>query len=136
MAAAVQRSFPIQSITVIDGDTVKVDVIVKAVLYMPTGPLDLQAGPVTFTVRIVGIQSPELSTLEGRDARTFAATVVLNAKALSLLTFGKRDKYGRLLGDIEARVDESKANLLSNLMLEAGHAIVAPWKEDSEYCDN
>lgn len=96
---------PATVLRVVDGDTVR---------------LELDLGwhiTLVANCRVIGINAPELSTLEGQAARAYAAqslpvdaAVVFESKAL--------DKYGRPLGHIRrGGVD------FGQLMLAAGHAV-------------
>lgn len=82
---------------VIDGDTVEVGLIVPV------------------TLRLAGVDAPELRTPAGRQARDWLARH-LEGGSLSIQLEG-RDKYGRCLGDL-VRDGQS----VRRALLEAGHA--------------
>ena len=80
--------YPAVVIRVVDGDTVRMQLDLGLHIWR------------TDNCRIAGINAPEMSTPEGRDAKAYAelllpvgAAVTFHSKAL--------DKYGRPLGDID-----------------------------------
>jgi micrococcal nuclease len=80
--------YPARVVRVVDGDTVH---------------LDIDLGFSTWirdrSVRVAGINSPELATAEGKTARDFAQTL-LPVGAVVELKSHSLDKYGRVLGSI------------------------------------
>lgn len=83
-------------LSVHDGDTVAARLSVRTVY---SRQLSMTA-EFTETIRLDGINAPELPTLEGQAARDWlvaqlqAATMTITLRA----DLSKRDKYGRLLG--------------------------------------
>lgn len=73
---------------VIDGDTVCVNVQLLDDLWLHESPM-----------RLVGINCPELNTPEGVAASAFTQQWIVDHSCRVVLT-GKRDKYGRPLGDV------------------------------------
>jgi micrococcal nuclease len=56
---------------------------------------------IRMTVRLAGINAPELSTPEGKVARDYLMTVLLPGRSIWIATVkDKREKYGRYLGYI------------------------------------
>jgi micrococcal nuclease len=84
------------------------------------------------TVRLAGINAPELSTAEGKEAAAFVdAWLVENAPdGMVLLRTVKdtREKYGRYLGVLFplAILDGASVTDLSAALLSAGRAVVYP----------
>lgn len=73
---------------VVDGDTIHVDVDLGVDIH------------VNLTVRLYGIDTPELSSPEGQSVRAYVSGVLLG-KEFTLKTLkDKREKYGRYLGII------------------------------------
>ena len=98
---------------VIDGDTLKVR-------------LDLGfASWKRETLRLRGIDCPELDTPEGRKAKVFVQSCLKDAP--SIIVYSSRsDKYDRYLADIfiprVKEPDPATDIYLNNLLLETGHA--------------
>lgn len=98
---------PAAVIRIIDGDTVKLNLDLGWHIYLVSN------------VRVFGINSPELSTIEGKEAKAYLEGVLL---AGSLVVFESRelDKYGRPLGSIRfGNID------VGALMIERGFAVPA-----------
>jgi micrococcal nuclease len=80
--------YPAKVVRVVDGDTVH---------------LDIDLGFFTWirdrSTRIVGINAPELSTLEGKTARDFALKLLPVGTQVQLRSHSL-DKFGRILGSI------------------------------------
>lgn len=111
---------------VIDGDTVRLRTRQYAILSTLAGQASVTIDE-TVTVRLLGIQAPELRDPEGPSARATLESLLTGP--IKLLTDGRRDKYGRLLADLRTPTCESVADK----MLSLGAATVAPWKgEDDE----
>jgi micrococcal nuclease len=80
------------------------------------------------TVRLMGINSPEMSTPEGLTARAFAqdwiaANCRLDGGYQSVLlrtVKDRKEKYGRYLGVI---YDQADKGTLNDALLAAGHAV-------------
>lgn len=110
------RRFPCRIDAVTDGDTLLTTIDAGFRIHVQS------------KVRLMGIDCPELSTLEGKLARDFVvkwAQVVgtLNNTTqwpfqLLCIGYDKRDKYGRWLGDFYS---EWSGNSLVNELLKAGH---------------
>lgn len=73
---------------------------------------------VPVTVRVNGINAPEIRTAPGRQAKMFLSAMI-DGKLVAATLHG-REKYGRLLADIHVN-----GRPLSDVMIEAGHA--KPW---------
>ncbi len=73
------------------------------------------------SIRLAGINAPETSTPEGRDAALFAADWVRNHGPVFVLRTLKdrKEKYGRYLADL---LPADATPSLCNALLEAGHA--------------
>lgn len=91
---------------VIDGDTVCVNVQLIDDVWLYNSPMRLQ-----------GIDCPEMNTPEGVAAKVFAEKWIGGYRCQAELS-GKRDKYGRLLGDI---VGSDQVRLTDSLLAN-GHA--------------
>ena len=92
-----------------DGDTV-----VCHVLIHPNEGGELHA----ISVRVEGINSPEMNTAEGKAAKVYAETLLTPGMQVTL-TARKRDKYGRFL----ARITLPNGDDYSTRMIAAGHAV-------------
>jgi endonuclease YncB( thermonuclease family) len=107
---------------VIDGDTVRLEVD-----YLP-----VELGN-KMSLRILGIDTPELhgkcleEIKKAQDARDFLKGY-LKGKQYTIVLKG-RDKYFRLLGDIKVGNE-----LISEVMLKNGHAIVYQGKTKTSWC--
>ena len=91
---------------VIDGDTVCVDVRLIDDVWLHNAPM-----------RLLGINCPEMNTPEGVAAKAFTERWIAGRDCHVVLS-SKRDKYGRLLGDVAAG-DQMR---LTADLLENGHA--------------
>lgn len=101
---------PATVLRIVDGDTIT---------------LDLDLGwriRLTANCRIIGIDAPELSTPEGKQARLYAAGLLPDG--LEVIFHSRQlDKYGRPLGDITYdRLD------FGSQMVAAGHAKVLVYR--------
>lgn len=92
---------------VIDGDTIVCDLDLGWSCWM-----------IGRSVRLAGVNCPELPTAEGIAARTF--TESLCALALVTVESHSLDKYGRVLGVV--RLGDGRS--LADELLRAGHAVV------------
>jgi endonuclease YncB( thermonuclease family) len=126
-AARLERSlahvfhYPAELLRVIDGDTILVRI-------------DL--GFETFrreTIRLRGIDTPELRTKEGKAARQFVVEALKTVKGLVVRTY-KTDVYGRYVGDVfydELLEDKDKifarGQFLNQVLLDNNLARVAFW---------
>lgn len=102
-------------VRVVDGDTLH--------LTIDCG-LDIKT---KMTVRLYGLNCPEMSTKEGRAAKEFAEEWIrLNAPNYNVIVVthkDKREKYGRYLGDILADDSSQDSPSLNEALLAAGHAV-------------
>lgn len=76
-----------------------------------------------FTFRLAGIDAPELSTQEGKDAKVFIESLLYDeqgdAYPLVITTIkDKREKYGRYLAYLTAN-----GVRVNDMMVETGHAV-------------
>jgi len=92
-----------------DGDTV-----VCHVLIHPNEGGELHE----VSVRVEGINSPEMNTAEGKAAKVYAESL-LSPGTQVMITARKRDKYGRFLG----RLVLPNGDDFSTLMITSGHAV-------------
>lgn len=93
---------------VIDGDTLKVRVDLG---------FDLEHRE---TLRLRGIDAPEMSTKAGESAKAFVQSILKEADTITIFT-SRSDKYDRYLADVFAQ-GESGEVFVNNLLLERGHA--------------
>ena len=97
---------------VIDGDTLKLEI--------DTG-FDEQCHE---TIRLRGIDCPELDTPEGQAAKCFVERELGACESIILKsTQTRKEKWGRYLGDIFYTNRSGKQVYLNNLLLEKGHAV-------------
>jgi endonuclease YncB( thermonuclease family) len=97
---------------VIDGDTLKLEI--------DTG-FDEQCRE---TVRLRGIDCPEMNTPEGRAAKRFVERELGSCDSIILKsTQTRKEKWGRYLGDIFYTDKTGKQVYLNNLLLEKGYAV-------------
>lgn len=95
---------------VIDGDTLKVR-------------LDLGFGTFSrHTLRLRGIDCPEMSTKAGEEAKAFVQSYIKEAQRI-IVRSSRSDKYDRYLADVFLPAEEGKFIYLNNLLLENGHAV-------------
>ena len=98
---------------VIDGDTV----VVSADLGWHIS--------LTSSVRLYGVDCPELNTDEGKVARDFVKDLLPDGTPITLVShklLGATDKYGRVLGSITL----PNGRDLSTVLLETGNAVPYP----------
>lgn len=69
-------------------------------------------------IRLNGLDTPELNTSEGQDAKVFTQNWFESNPVFTLTSY-KREKYGRYLGVINGEY-----GTLNNALLEAGLAVV------------
>jgi micrococcal nuclease len=85
---------------------------------------------INLTIRLDGINAPEMSTPEGRMAKVFAAKWfndhAVDGKFVLQTVKDRREKYGRYLGVIIA----SDGAVLNDDMLASGNAVPYPPKKD------
>ncbi|MFH0986122.1 MAG: DUF1016 N-terminal domain-containing protein [Candidatus Omnitrophota bacterium] len=102
---------------VLDGDTI------EAVVDLGFGVTTTQ------TLRLRGIDTPEIQTRDGREAKAFVETVLVGLEEAKpsqpsvLIRTTKSDKYDRYLGDVFFIDKAGKQTYLNNLLLEKGHAV-------------
>lgn len=112
-----------------DGDTVEVDIVlVKAGKLRKDRDLGFnvhrEPGGVLLrgqSVRVFGMNAPELATPEGKAAVAYLRTVLATGDAVTLLSHGW-DKYG---GRIDGEITLRDGTNLADVMIAAGHA--RPW---------
>jgi endonuclease YncB( thermonuclease family) len=110
--AGVQWTVPAVVLDVHDGDTMRVRADLGWWVQIET------------LVRIDGINADELSTAKGKDARTFALTLVKPGDSVTLVSkklLGSLEKYGRVLADVAL----ADGRDFAQAVLAAGQA--APW---------
>ncbi len=94
---------------IIDGDTLKVRVDLGFDTWKDE------------TLRLRGIDCPEVDTPEGQAAKTFVQSYIKQADRI-LIRSSRDDKYGRYLADVF--IPPLEANIyLNNLLLQNGHAV-------------
>jgi endonuclease YncB( thermonuclease family) len=93
---------------VIDGDTLKVRVDLG---------FDLEHRE---TLRLRGIDAPEMSNKAGEAAKAFVLSILKEADTITIYT-SRSDKYDRYLADVFAASDSGEV-FVNNLLLERGHA--------------
>ena len=92
------------------------------------------------TMRLYGIDAPEMNTVEGKDAKAWLLDVLqppeaIYVQTIQLSTKAKRDKYGRFLAvlygfePVLSSLDGPKVNHCSfnAEMIRAGHAKERYW---------
>ena len=103
-------------VSVTDGDTVRLDI-------------DLGFNVILHgtSVRLMGINAPEVATPEGKVAKTYLKELIPPGTVVTLQSYkDKTEKYGRVLGTL--LIDESLGHKISggsinNEMLSKGYAI-------------
>lgn len=93
---------------VIDGDTLVIDVQLHDKIWLHDEHL-----------RLKGINCPEMKEAAGLVARDFTAGWI-SSGAYALVLAPRRDKYGRLLGDLK-----NANGLLTAALLASGHAVAS-----------
>ena len=97
---------------VIDGDTLKLEI--------DTGFDDQKHE----TIRLRGIDCPELNTPEGQAAKRFVERELAHCEFIILKsTQTRKEKWGRYLGDVFYTDKTGKQQYLNNRLLEEGHAV-------------
>jgi micrococcal nuclease len=94
-------------IRAIDGDTIVVSAEIWPKVYVQE------------TVRLARINAPELSSSEGKVARDFASRGLMQGRVS--ITACRREKYGRLLGEVYRGTEN-----LSDVLAEGGMAVKQP----------
>lgn len=99
---------------VLDGDTIE-------------AIIDLGFGfATTQTLRLRGIDAPELKTLDGVEAKEFVASTLasfIKKKQPLLIKTSKSDKYDRYLADVFIADKNGEEQYLNNVLLSEGHAV-------------
>ncbi|MFA5167406.1 MAG: DUF1016 N-terminal domain-containing protein [Candidatus Omnitrophota bacterium] len=76
------------------------------------------------TIRLKGIDCPEMNTPEGRAAKRFVERELAHCESIILKsTRTRKEKWGRYLGDVFYIDKTGKQVYLNNLLLEKGHAV-------------
>lgn len=93
---------------IVDGDTIHAE-------------LDLGCDVrINLTLRLYGINAPETSTPEGKDATAFLRSLVVEGDTVLVVTYkDRREKYGRYL----ATLFDAEGRDVNHAMVEAGHAV-------------
>jgi endonuclease YncB( thermonuclease family) len=99
-------------VRVIDGDTLEVDIHLHGTSWL-----------IGERMRLNGINCPEMSTAAGKEAAAFTKQWLLASPEPEVRLSPKRDKYGRLLGNL-TRADGLS---LSAMLLDQGHAVKAEY---------
>ena len=104
------RTYPARLTRVIDGDTVIVEVDHGFRIYS------------TQTVRVLGVNAPELRNPGGREAKAFVEqwTAVAGVWPLTINATATTDKYGRRLAAISKPGGDLATDLIAN-----GHGVAA-----------
>ena len=77
------------------------------------------------SIRLYGINAPELSQAGGREARDYLRTLCPIGSTVRLRTFkNQEDKYGRWLGKvyIVSPIDNDSTICVNDLLVSSGHA--------------
>lgn len=92
--------------------------------------LEIDLGRRTYTVdsiRLLGINAPELSEPGGKEARDFLRCLCPAKTEVRIQTFkNKNDKYGRWLGVVFLPGEDAPISV-NNLLVESGHAKKVPY---------
>ncbi|OGX11480.1 MAG: hypothetical protein A2351_04415 [Omnitrophica bacterium RIFOXYB12_FULL_50_7] len=76
------------------------------------------------TIRLRGIDCPEMDTPEGQAAKRFVERELAHCEFITIKsTQTRKEKWGRYLGDIFYTDKSGKLQYLNNLLLEKGHAV-------------
>lgn len=103
---------PATVLDVVDGDTVRLELDLGWHIHY------------TARVRIAGIDSPEMKTAPGAEAKAFAQTLLKPGDQV-MFQSAKLDKYGRPLGHVH--FGSGGAYDFGAAMVEHGHAITVDW---------
>lgn len=108
----------VQLVRVIDGDTVVVDIDLGMGVWVRGE-----------TLRLYGLNAPEMNTERGRTAKTFLEQLLDGAK-LEIETFrnlrtavDKREKYGRYVALLLISRNAGEIVNANEVLLKAGHAV-------------
>lgn len=104
----------------VDGDTSHVRVHAST-----DAGFDVTIGiDINLTVRWNGINAPEISTPEGKDALAWLEkTLPAGSSCVMRSVKDKKEKYGRYLGTFFAVVSDEGYVNLNQAMIDAGHAV-------------
>lgn len=101
------HTYPATVVRIVDGDTIEMEIDLGFRVHMKA------------SVRVSGINAPELPTPEGQAARLFLAQYIpVNTRGV--LTSHNLDKYGRVLGDF---LPDGSQHTVGDVMLNTGHAV-------------
>lgn len=83
---------------------------------------------IRMTVRLYGINAPELATVEGKAALVYIKTLLPADGSIWIATIkDHKEKYGRYLGrlflDRASMEQDATANCINDLMVAGGHAV-------------
>jgi micrococcal nuclease len=101
-------------VRVVDGDTVIADI-----------DLGFNIWQRNQSIRLSGINAPELkgSTLEaGKESKKFLENMVLSKRVILRTEKDRKEKYGRLLGNIQIEEDKNMIEI-NRKMIAEGHAV-------------
>ena len=98
---------------VVDGDTCHVEIDLG---------LDVR---VRTTLRLAGINAPELPTDAGKAAKVFLDTLLASGEVLVRTVKDRREKYGRYLGTLYVYPAEGPALDANATMVSSGHAVAS-----------
>ncbi|MBP6506319.1 MAG: thermonuclease family protein [Opitutaceae bacterium] len=95
---------------VVDGDTLWVKVYLRPKQWVKQ------------KLRLRDLDCPEMSTTEGKVAKRFTESLVVQAESVTICTT-KPDKYDRYLADVFLTLGDSREVFLNNELLANGHAV-------------
>ena len=82
----------------------------------------MPSGRQTQTLRLRGIDCPEMNTPEGKAAKRYVEALVNEAEEITITT-SKADKYDRYLADVFLHLRSGGEVCLNNALLENDHAV-------------
>ena len=103
----------------IDGDTLAVTIA------LPHYAMDEK-------LRLRGLDCPEMDTPEGRAAKRFTESLLVDATEVIIAT-SKVDKYDRYLADVHVLRPSGEEIFLNNALLENGHAVLLGHEEMTDW---
>ncbi len=104
--------YRVKWVEVVDGDTLRTQL-----------DLGLDVG-IKLTLRLYGLNAPELRTTEGQAAKAFLLDLLDRDEPLRIRTIkDRREKYGRYLAIL---FYASETTTINDQLLEAGHAVPYP----------
>jgi micrococcal nuclease len=118
---------------VVDGDTVEV-------LLTGPDPDGLLAEGTTYRVRLIGIDTPEVYggvECYGREASTYAESLLAGRHVMLEKDVSNTDRYGRLLRYLWADIDPDRPGLelVNEQIVRFGYATVSTYPPDVKYLD-